>query len=237
MMRILIIRSCRTSARAHRALNDLVLDSRRWLSAWRRRSSRPRADRLSRAGRRTPTDPAGAFFEPDHSAGRGDRVGRGRNCLASANTAELGWLLHTFEVPRFVVESSDEPTTQPGVSALRPYQRQQGRYLILFLDDHHLSQDSLEQMRAAIGRFLVEQLRDSDRVTLIAPKNGIYWTSRSAAVHRWLPAVLGHGDGRVRDPGSRPHFARRCLAHRGSGAARVRRPHRTDPNRRGRSAP
>lgn len=96
--------------------------------------------------------------------------------------------ISSFEV--VVVEGPIVPASDPGVSAPQPFRREEGRYLILFLDDHHLGQVSVEQMRAAIGPFLAETLGDSDRVTLIAPENGVYWTSRSAEQHRRLPEVL-----------------------------------------------
>jgi len=89
-----------------------------------------------------------------------------------------------------VLQSSDTPAREPEVSAPRPFQRDEGRYLVLFIDDHHLNQASVAWMRAAVGRFLVERLGPSDRVTLIAPKSGLYWTSRSAQEHRWLAEAL-----------------------------------------------
>jgi VWFA-related protein len=76
------------------------------------------------------------------------------------------------------------------VSRPQAFRRDEGRYLIHFIDDRHLGQAGIEQMRAAIGPFLAEGLHDSDRVTLIAPENGVYWTSRSAEEHRRLPGVL-----------------------------------------------
>jgi hypothetical protein len=95
-------------------------------------------------------------------------------------------------VIRDAVRPREEP---PAVSAPRPHDPVEGRYLVAFFDDQHLSPPAAEQARRAVGPFLARELRDGDVVTVVAPVSGVWWTARTAWEHRQLPEVVARVEG------------------------------------------
>ena len=77
----------------------------------------------------------------------------------------------------------------------------EGRCLLLYFDDVHVRQSSIERVRQALRRFLERDLREGDLVTLVAPEQEVWWTARNAWEYRQLARVVerlkgqGSGDG------------------------------------------
>jgi VWFA-related protein len=67
-----------------------------------------------------------------------------------------------------------------------------GRHLLIFFDDVHISPPFASRVRSQVGPYLVRALRDGDWVTVVAPDSGIQWTARSASEHRLLQKLVEH---------------------------------------------
>jgi hypothetical protein len=52
-----------------------------------------------------------------------------------------------------------------------------------------------ENVRAALRRFLVEEVREGDRVTLMAPDQQVWWTARTGWQTRQLRKVVESVEG------------------------------------------
>ena len=91
---------------------------------------------------------------------------------------------------------ADEP---PRLSAAHLRAPSEGRCLLLFVDDVHLSPPVAEGVRASLRRFLENDVREGDWVTLVAPFQQLWWTARNAWEYRQLDAVVAqvksHGSG------------------------------------------
>ena len=71
-----------------------------------------------------------------------------------------------------------------------------GAFFGLFYDDLHLAPSRTAPARDAIRRFLAEAVRPGDRVTVVAPGQGIWWTSRLDEERDDLLAVVDRLRGR-----------------------------------------
>ena len=67
----------------------------------------------------------------------------------------------------------------PGTSVNRARAPEEGRCFFLFVDDVHLTPPVAENVRAALRRFLDEEVREGDWVTLMAPEKQLWWTART----------------------------------------------------------
>jgi VWFA-related protein len=85
----------------------------------------------------------------------------------------------------------------PGVSAPQPFVPEQGRYVVLFFDDHHLGPQTTERLRAGLGPFVTARLGERDHITIVAPKSGISWAVRSGD-DQYLTRVIDRLDGMFR---------------------------------------
>lgn len=68
---------------------------------------------------------------------------------------------------------AEDENAEP-VAAFSP---EEGRCLVVFFDDVHLSAVSAERVRAALVPLLERQLRPGDRIAVVAPLAGLDWTS------------------------------------------------------------
>jgi VWFA-related protein len=87
----------------------------------------------------------------------------------------------------------------PRLSAGRLRSPTEGRCLVLYFDDVHVRQASIERVRQALRRFIERDLREGDWVTVVAPEQEVWWTARNAWEYRQLSAVIerlkGQGSG------------------------------------------
>jgi VWFA-related protein len=83
------------------------------------------------------------------------------------------------------------PSEPPRLSPGRLRAPSEGRCLFFFVDDIHVQQSSMERIRHALRRFLENDLRDGDWITVLAPEQELWWTARNAWEYRQLGAVLG----------------------------------------------
>jgi VWFA-related protein len=97
----------------------------------------------------------------------------------------------SFE-PVVVRGARPAPSTEPPrLSAGRLRAPSEGRCLFLYVDDIHVQQSSLDGIRRAILRFLENDVREGDWVTVVAPEQELWWTARNGWEYRQLAAVLG----------------------------------------------
>jgi VWFA-related protein len=97
-----------------------------------------------------------------------------------------------------VVVRGDRPppsTEPPRLTPGRFRAPSEGRCLFLYVDDIHVQQSSLEIVRRAILRFLENDVREGDWVTVVAPEQELWWTARNGWEYRQLAAVLGRMKG------------------------------------------
>jgi VWFA-related protein len=93
-----------------------------------------------------------------------------------------------------VIVRGDRPATPdepPRLSGARLRAPSEGRCLLFFVDDVHVSPPTMEGVRAAIGHFLGTDVREGDWVTVVAPEQQLWWTARNAWEYRQLAAVVG----------------------------------------------
>jgi VWFA-related protein len=109
--------------------------------------------------------------------------------------------ISSFEQIRVAPAAStgaDEPSR---VSASQHRAPQDGRCLFLLFDDVHVTPAFAERVRAGLRRFLDEEVREGDWVTLMAPDKQVWWTARSGWEYRQMRVVVDGLKGLlVRDP-------------------------------------
>jgi VWFA-related protein len=89
----------------------------------------------------------------------------------------------------------------PRLSASHMRAPTEGQCLVFFFDDMHVTAPVAETVRASLLRFVEEDVRDGDWLTLMAPDQELWWTARNAWEYRQLPTVIGRLKGQlVRDP-------------------------------------
>ncbi len=84
---------------------------------------------------------------------------------------------------------SGPPQPQP-VSESVSRAPEDGRCLLIFFDDVHVSAVNAESVRHALVPFFERELRDGDWVTIVAPHSHLWWTARTAWEHRQLSRVV-----------------------------------------------
>jgi VWFA-related protein len=102
-------------------------------------------------------------------------------------------------VVRSVVAALDEPVPAT-VSAPRALEPQEGRALLIYFDDIHVSPPSAEWVRHNLGPFLQREVRPGDAVTIVTPHGGLWWTARTPWEHAQLPAVVERLKGQYARP-------------------------------------
>ena len=90
-------------------------------------------------------------------------------------------------------------TEPPRLGTARVRAPSEGRCVLLFVDDLHLSPPVAERVRQSLRKFLDTDVREGDWVTLVAPFQQLWWTARNAWEYRQLAAAMdqvkGHGTG------------------------------------------
>ena len=84
--------------------------------------------------------------------------------------------------------TGDEP---PRLSGARLRAPSEGRCVLVFVDDIHVTQTSALRLATALQRFLETGVREGDWVTLVAPEQELWWTARGGWEYRQLAAVVG----------------------------------------------
>jgi len=91
---------------------------------------------------------------------------------------------------------ADEP---PRLGAARLRAPSEGRCVLMFVDDIHLSPPVAERVRQSLRKFLETDVREGDWVTVVAPWQQLWWTARNGWEYRQLASVVGrlqaHGTG------------------------------------------
>ncbi len=91
----------------------------------------------------------------------------------------------------------DEPPRLTGARLRAP---SEGRYLLFFVDDIHVSPPTMARVQTALRHFLETDVREGDWVTVVAPQQHLWWTARNAWEYGQLAGVVGrlvgqgHGD-------------------------------------------
>jgi VWFA-related protein len=94
-------------------------------------------------------------------------------------------------VVQSVVARDDGSTPAPAASsAPRALEPQEGRALLIYFDDIHVSPPNAEWVRHNLGPFLQREIRPGDAVTIVAPHGNFWWTARTEWEHAQLPAVV-----------------------------------------------
>jgi VWFA-related protein len=128
-----------------------------------------------------------------------DRDGRPVNGLTAADfdVSEGGrpQAITSFE-PVIVRGTRPQPADEPPrLGAARVRAPSEGRCVLLFVDDIHISPPVAENVRQSLRRFLEADVREGDWVTLFAPVQQLWWTARNAWEYRQLVQVLGQVKG------------------------------------------
>ena len=89
-----------------------------------------------------------------------------------------------------VVARDDGLPAPAALSAPRALEPQEGRALLIYFDDIHVSPPSAEWVRHTLGPFLQREIRPGDAVTVVAPHGNFWWTARTPWEHAQLPAVV-----------------------------------------------
>jgi VWFA-related protein len=94
-------------------------------------------------------------------------------------------------------DSDDEPR----ISANRLRSPAEGRSIVVLFDDIHVTPVVSEFVRDALVRFIEEDLRDGDWLTVLSPGQGLRWTGRTTWEHQqMIPFVRRLRGQLVRDP-------------------------------------
>jgi VWFA-related protein len=98
-----------------------------------------------------------------------------------------------------------ERTPPPRETAARPTPSpSDGRHLLIFFDDVHVSPPVASRVRSQLGPCLSRALRDGDWVMIVAPASGINWTARSVSEYPLLQEVVQHLPARRLEPAPLP---------------------------------
>jgi VWFA-related protein len=99
------------------------------------------------------------------------------------------------------VPSGPRSATPRAESAAQVAEPSEGRHILIFFDDVHLSSTSAERVRAQLIPCLLGEVQEGDWITIVAPERGLNWTARNVAEYQLLPAVMRQLSGQyVRDP-------------------------------------
>jgi len=89
------------------------------------------------------------------------------------------------------------PPRRPKVSTNTAKEERHGRTFAIVFDDVHLTAATAHQAKAAVAEFLKNETREGDRVTLVAPGRGAWWTTRMEADREELLDIVKRLEGRL----------------------------------------
>ena len=81
----------------------------------------------------------------------------------------------------------DEPPRLTGARLRAP---SEGRCLLFFVDDIHVSPPTMARVQSALRHFLETDVREGDWVTVVAPRQQLWWTARNAWEYGQLAGVV-----------------------------------------------
>ncbi len=81
----------------------------------------------------------------------------------------------------------DEPPRLTGARLRAP---SEGRCLLFFVDDIHVSPPTMARVQSALRHFLETDVREGDWVTVVAPRQQLWWTARNAWEYGHLAGVV-----------------------------------------------
>jgi len=87
---------------------------------------------------------------------------------------------------------ADEP---PRLGAARLRAPSEGRCVLILVDDIHLSPPVAERVRQSLRKFLEDDVREGDWVTVVAPWQQLWWTARNGWEYRQLASVVSRISG------------------------------------------
>jgi VWFA-related protein len=122
-----------------------------------------------------------------------DRAGRPVIGLAADDfIVEEGGRQQTVSSFEAIRVAPAAPTREepPRVTESQHRAPQDGRCVFLLFDDTHVTPPVAERARAALRRFLDEEVREGDWVTLMAPDKQVWWTARGGWEYRQLRVVV-----------------------------------------------
>lgn len=100
-------------------------------------------------------------------------------------------------VVQSVAARDEGPAPAPPASSIpRALEPQEGRALLIYFDDIHVSPPGAQWVRHDLGPFLQREIRPGDAVTIVAPHGNLWWTARTPWEHARLPAVVERLKGR-----------------------------------------
>jgi VWFA-related protein len=89
------------------------------------------------------------------------------------------------------------PRALPRTSAPEVAAPEEGRQLLIFFDDVHVTSASSERVRRQLVPYLARELHEGDWVTIVTPERGTWWTARSLPEYDLLPEVIGRLSGQL----------------------------------------
>jgi VWFA-related protein len=104
----------------------------------------------------------------------------------------------------------DEPPRLTGARLRAP---SEGRCLLIFIDDIHVSPPTMERVRQSLRRFLETDVREGDWVTVVAPEQQLWWTARNAWEYKQLASVVGRLSGQGKGDTAGDWAAMRALEY------------------------
>jgi len=105
-----------------------------------------------------------------------------------------------FEAIELPDEPIEEVPERPPVSTNIGVKEETGRTMVVLFDDIHLGPQMAQRAKNAVTEFLERGTRAGDRVTLVAPADGTWWTSRMPHGRTELIQVLKRLEGRNIEP-------------------------------------
>lgn len=120
---------------------------------------------------------------------------------ADFDVRESGKLREILSFEPIVVSVPAVPADRSPTLRPRTFAPRDGRYLMVFFDDVHITPPVAERARVQLRRLLSEDLQEGDWVTLVAPGADFWWNARTRAERELLaPAVSRLSGLLARDP-------------------------------------
>jgi VWFA-related protein len=98
--------------------------------------------------------------------------------------------------PAAPAKAAAAPPPPPRVSTNTDEKEERGRTFVLVFDDVHLTPYTALQARTAVAEFLRTETAEGDKVTLVVPGSGVWWTTRMEAGLSDLLGILKKQEGR-----------------------------------------